>query len=84
MQIPWALWSEGMLADSEASPGVDASKIDMVSPEGWWIVNPPSVPGARRLRSRTLANVPRIMTSWLPRRDPYELKSFGATPWSIR
>ena len=30
------------------------------------------------------ANVPRIITSWLPRRDPYELKSFGATPCSIR
>ena len=27
-----------------------------------------------------LANVPRIITSWLPRRAPYELKSFFATP----
>ncbi len=30
------------------------------------------------------AKVPRIITSWLPRRDPYELKSRGSTPCSIR
>ena len=30
------------------------------------------------------ANVPRIITSWLPRRAPYELKSAGATPFEIR
>jgi len=30
------------------------------------------------------ANVPRIITSWLPRREPYELKSRGATPCSCR
>ena len=31
-----------------------------------------------------LPNVPRIITSWWPRRDPYELKSRGATlrSWS--
>ena len=31
-----------------------------------------------------LANVPRIITSWLPRRAPYWLKSFGATPCACR
>jgi hypothetical protein len=31
-----------------------------------------------------LAKVPRIMTSWLPRRAPYELKSRGCTPRLIR
>src|SRR5215475_6426772 len=31
-----------------------------------------------------LANVPRIITSWLPRRDPYELKSRLSTPCSLR
>ena len=31
-----------------------------------------------------LANVPRIITSWLPRRAPYELKSSGATPCATR
>ncbi len=31
-----------------------------------------------------LANVPRIMTSWLPRREPYELNSCRATPCSAR
>src|SRR5258708_4879771 len=31
-----------------------------------------------------LANVPRTITSWLPRREPYELKSEAATPCSIR
>ncbi len=30
----------------------------------------PSVPGASSLRSRMFANVPRIITSWLPRREP--------------
>ena len=30
------------------------------------------------------ANVPRIMTSWLPRRAPYELKSAGTTPFAMR
>src|SRR6185437_5812672 len=46
-------------------------------------VNPPSVPGASSLRSRMLAKVPRIITSWLPRRDPYELKPDGFTPCAI-
>src|SRR6185312_5702480 len=31
-----------------------------------------------------LAKVPRIITSWLPRRDPYELKSRLSTPCSAR
>ena len=31
-----------------------------------------------------LANVPRIITSWLPRREPYELKSFCSTPLASR
>ena len=44
----------------------------------------PSVPGASRFFRRTFANVPRTITSWLPRRDPYELKSFGSTPRSTR
>jgi hypothetical protein len=30
------------------------------------------------------ANVPRIITSWLPRREPYELNSRGSTPCSCR
>ena len=30
-----------------------------------------------------LAKVPRIMTSWLPRREPNELKSRRSTPFSI-
>ena len=45
-----------------------ASKIVVSSPS--FLVKPPSVPGASWLRSRTLANVPRIITSWLPRREP--------------
>ena len=41
-------------------------------------------PPTSRLRSRMLANVPRIITSWWPRRAPYELNSSGPTPcaWS--
>ena len=44
---------------------------------------PPSVPGTISLRRRMFANVPRIITSWLPRRAPYELKSFFSTPCAI-
>ena len=33
---------------------------------------------------RMLANVPRIITSWLPRRAPYWLKSLGSTPRPCR
>ena len=62
----------------------DASKIDICSPSGRWRVNHPSVPGASRFLSRTLANVPRTITSWLPRREPYELKSLGSTPLAMR
>src|SRR3954464_14648671 len=54
------------------------------SPVRWLTVNPPSTPGTSWLRSRMLAKVPRIMTSWLPRRDPYELKSRLSTPCSDR
>ena len=47
-------------------------------------MTPPSVPGTSWFLSRMLANVPRIITSWLPRRAPYWLKSFGCTPRSWR
>src|SRR5436309_15709187 len=50
------------------------------SPVRWLTVKPPSTPGTSWLRSRMLANVPRIITSWLPRREPYELKSRRSTP----
>ena len=53
-----------------AAYAVDASKMLIGSPPGRCRVTPPSVPGARRLRSRIFANVPRIITSWLPRREP--------------
>src|SRR3712207_7981875 len=41
-------------------------------------------PGASWLRRRMFANVPRIITSWFPRREPYELNSRGSTPCSCR
>ena len=47
-----------------------ASKTLVTSPLGRCVVNEPSVPGAISLRRRMLANVPRIITSWLPRREP--------------
>src|SRR4051812_2541968 len=56
----------------------------VTSPPGRWRENPPSTPGTSWFLRRTLANVPRIITSWWPRRAPYWLKSFGSTPWSIR
>ena len=60
-----------------------ASKIDIGSPPGSAVVNPPSVPGTSSLRSRMLAKVPRIITSWWPRRAPYELKSRVFTPCAM-
>ena len=49
----------------------EASKTVVTSPSSVKSrVNPPSVPGASWLRSRMLAKVPRIITSWLPRREP--------------
>src|SRR5438105_20647 len=58
--------------------------MDIGSPVGRYRVTPPSTPGTRAFFSRTLANVPRTITSWCPRRAPYWLKSRGSTPWPIR
>src|SRR5918998_4252598 len=58
--------------------------MDITSPVGRYVVTPPSVLGARRFRILVFAKVPRTSTSWLPRRDPYELKSDSATPWPTR
>src|SRR5512140_2143661 len=44
---------------------------------------PSALAGTIRFLMRTLANVPRIITSWLPRREPYELKSAFVTLFSI-
>ena len=54
------------------------------SPSPKSVVHPPSVPGASWLRTRMLANVPRVMTRSLPRREPYELNIGGWTPFEIR
>ena len=58
--------------------------MDISSPDGKCFVHVPSEPGTSRFRSRTLANVPRSITSWFPRREPYELKSRCSTPCSVR
>ena len=42
----------------------------------------PSPSLASAFRSRMLPNVPRMSTSWWPRRAPYELNSSGFTPCS--
>ena len=42
----------------------------------------PRLPSASALRRRMLPNVPRTITSWLPRRAPNVLKSRGSTPCS--
>ena len=47
-----------------------ASKMLMRSPLGRCSVTLPSWSGVSRLRSRMLAKVPRIITSWWPRRLP--------------
>src|ERR1700680_2661083 len=81
---PYSLPARTISGTPSAMYFTDASKIDMISPLGKCFVIPPSVSGASLLRRRTLANVPRTITSWLPRREPYELKSVGFTPWSTR
>ena len=40
--------------------------------------------GDEQVASRTFANVPRIITSWLPRREPKRVESSRSTPCSIR
>src|SRR3954463_16386710 len=63
--------------------------MNIFSPLGWNSVTPPSSRepsepgGIIRFLMRTFANVPRIITSWLPGRDPYELKSAFETPCSF-
>jgi hypothetical protein len=37
---------------------------------GHVLVTPPAVPGTSSFCRRMLAKVPRIITSWLPRREP--------------
>ncbi len=54
------------------------------SPLGRWTVQSPSFSGTSALRSLGLPNVPRIITSWFPRRAPKVLKSRGSTPSDIR
>ena len=47
------------------------SDMESFSPSGWrCVVTPPSSPPSMRFLMRTLANVPRVMTRSLPRRDP--------------
>ena len=54
------------------------------APSGRCSVLGPSSPPSSAFLMRMFANVPRIITSWLPRRAPYELKSAGLTPLEIR
>src|SRR3989441_10082750 len=56
----------------------------MTSPVGRWRVHQPSLSDVSLLRSRMFANVPRMSTSWFPRRVPYWLKSTGFTPLETR
>ena len=58
--------------------------MNIFSPDGWKWVHPPSttLPDSSRtiwFLMRMLAKVPRIITSWLPRRVPYWLKSCTRT-----
>ena len=57
----------------------EASQIDISSPSGRWRVYEPSTPGTSALRNRMLPNVPRPITSWLPRRAPKVLYSATGT-----
>ena len=61
-----------------------ASKMEVRLPSSGLRVQPPFRPSASLFSSFTLAKVPRAMTSWLPRREPYVLKSAGSTPRSSR
>ena len=47
-----------------------ASWMEVRVPSGCSTVTPPSTPGTMRFLMRTLAKVPRTITSWFPRRAP--------------
>jgi len=56
----------------------------LLEPWGSWHRDVSLAAGDQEVLRRMFANVPRIMTSWFPRRAPYELKSAGETPCSTR
>src|SRR5665213_1883604 len=58
--------------------------MEITSPLPMCVAQPPSLPPASWWRSGTLAKVPRVITSWSPRRAPYVLKSRISTPCSRR
>ena len=60
-----------------------ASYMEVCSPVGRYSVQLPSLPSTSLFLMRMFPNVPRIMISWLPRRDPNVLNSTGFTPWSV-
>ena len=70
LPVPYSLPAMTMEGVPASWYFIAASKIDITSPLSWWQVTPPSIPGVRRFLMRTLAKVPRIITSWLPRRLP--------------
>src|SRR3990172_3089168 len=53
--------------------------MNIASPDGWCVVYGPSC-AAMALRRRMLPKVPRIITSWWPRRAPEGVDSPGGTP----
>ena len=53
--------------------GEQDEKTVISAPSGINLVQPPSRPSAISFLRRMFANVPRTMTSWLPRRAPYWL-----------
>ena len=65
-------YSAPAMTISGVFPGVLHRRVVMLirSRVGRCTVTPPSTPGTSWLRSRMLAKVPRIITSWLPRRLP--------------
>src|SRR6476646_6348840 len=67
---PYSLPAITMVGTPSARYRSATSKIVPSSPSGRWAVHVPSLPGTRRFLSRTFAKVPRIITSWLPRRAP--------------
>jgi hypothetical protein len=67
---PYSLPARTIVGVPSARYRSAASKIVISSPLGTCTVHVPSEPGTSLLRRRTFANVPRTITSWLPRRAP--------------
>src|ERR1700754_2043331 len=83
LPVPYSLPAITISGVSAPWYSSEASKTVITLFVGMCRVQAPSWSGVSSLRRRMLPNVPRTITSWLPRRAPYWLNSAGSTPSSV-